>query len=113
ADYETLVNHYPASAYADNALWQAGRLSLDAFVRFDQPRDKAAATRLLRLLVAGYPKSKFVKLVSAQFARDGTARSGDDESVNPAPSPKVSEPAAAERTHATVRDIRRALLPDL
>src|SRR2546423_432930 len=31
AAYEAVVRHYPASGYSDNALWQAGRLSLDAF----------------------------------------------------------------------------------
>ena len=36
AAYEAVVRHYPASGYSDNALWQAGRLSLDAFARFGQ-----------------------------------------------------------------------------
>ena len=34
AVYEALVRRYPASGYSDNALWQAGRLSMDAFARF-------------------------------------------------------------------------------
>src|SRR5262245_44314551 len=32
--YEALVRRYPNSSYSDNALWQAGRLSLDAFEHF-------------------------------------------------------------------------------
>ena len=35
--YELIVKLYPASGYSDNALWQAGRLSLDAYERFGQP----------------------------------------------------------------------------
>src|SRR5579872_5761395 len=36
AAYETIVKRFPASGYSDNALWQAGRLSADAFERFGQ-----------------------------------------------------------------------------
>src|SRR2546430_10090470 len=45
ASYESLVAHYPASGYSDNALWQARSLSLDAYARFKQPRDRES-TRL-------------------------------------------------------------------
>src|SRR5213593_2972094 len=38
--YEAIVAQYPASGYSDNALWQAGHLSLDAFWRFGQTQDK-------------------------------------------------------------------------
>src|SRR6185436_11010119 len=55
--YEVVVARYPASGYGDNALWQAGRLSLDAFLQFGQQRDKEAALRILRRLAAGYPTS--------------------------------------------------------
>src|SRR3954471_15488315 len=48
AAYEAVVRHYPASGYADNALWQAGRLSLDAYARFGQPADKDAGIRALK-----------------------------------------------------------------
>ena len=47
AGYEAVVRHYPASGYSDNALWQAGRLSLDAFARFGQAADKDAGIRML------------------------------------------------------------------
>src|SRR6185503_20150564 len=53
--YEIVVARYPASGYGDNALWQAGRLSLDAFLQFGQQRDKEAALRIFRRLAAGYP----------------------------------------------------------
>src|ERR1700704_5291429 len=65
AAYLTLPRRYPASGYSDNALWQAGRLSLDAFTRFGEDREKAAGVRLLQRLIAGYPTSKLVKDVPA------------------------------------------------
>ena len=66
AAYEALVKHYPASGYSDNALWQAGRLSLDAFARFAQPVDRDAGVRILRKLAAGYPSSRLAKQVPEQ-----------------------------------------------
>ena len=65
AAYRAIVRRYPASGYSDNALWQAGRLSLDAFTRFGEVRDNEAGVRLLRRLVAAYPTSKLVKRVPA------------------------------------------------
>src|SRR5579862_5715667 len=41
--YQRIVARYPKSSYASNALWQAGRLSIDLFFRFNQPGDRAAA----------------------------------------------------------------------
>ena len=40
ASYEAIVRRHPASSYSDNALWQAGRLSLDAFGRFGKQREQ-------------------------------------------------------------------------
>src|SRR5215471_16563398 len=56
--YEAIVKRYPASGYSDDALWNAGRLSLDAYAKFGQPQDKDVAVRLLNRLVAAYPSSK-------------------------------------------------------
>jgi N-acetylmuramoyl-L-alanine amidase len=69
AAYESLVQHYPGSGYSDNALWQAGRLSLDAFVRFGQPSDKDAGMRLLKKLATTYPTSKLAKQVPEQIVK--------------------------------------------
>src|ERR1700674_2402652 len=62
-DYQSIVRQYPASGYSDDALWQAGRLSLDAFARFGQAQDKEMGVRLLRALATGYPASKLAKKV--------------------------------------------------
>ena len=69
ARYEAVVRHYPASSYCDNALWQAARLSLDAYTKFGQAEDKEAGTRLLKQLASMYPTSKLAAQVPAQLAR--------------------------------------------
>src|SRR5712671_7597830 len=69
AAYEAVVRHYPASGYSDNALWQAGRLALDAFARFGGATDKDTGVRLLRRLAASYPTSKLAAQVPEQLSR--------------------------------------------
>jgi N-acetylmuramoyl-L-alanine amidase len=88
AAYLALPRRYPASGYSDNALWQAGRLSLDAFARFGEDRDRSAGVRLLQRLAAGYPTSKLARQVPAAIDAVG--------------------PIAT----ATIRGIHRAVLPD-
>src|SRR5262245_21025954 len=61
--YQTLVRRFPASGYSDDALWQAGRLELDAFARFGEARDKDVGIKLLQRLAADYPTSKLAKRV--------------------------------------------------
>jgi N-acetylmuramoyl-L-alanine amidase len=68
ASYEAIVRRHPTSSYSDNALWQAGRLSLEAFDRFGQQRDNNAGLRLLRLLAAEYPASKLARQVPGVLA---------------------------------------------
>ena len=101
AAYEAIVRHYPASGYSDNALWQAGRLSLDAFARFGQASDKNAGVRNLRRLAAGYPTSKLAKQVPEQLG--GVLPASPDESA---------DRRIVGSTLATIKDIRRAVLPD-
>ena len=68
AAYEALVRRYPTSSYGDNALWQAGRLSLDAFARFGQAADKETGVRILKRLAASFPTSKLARQVPEQLA---------------------------------------------
>ena len=49
--YRAVTRRYPGSAYSDDALWLAARLSFDAFDRFGDVRDKNTAVGLLRFLV--------------------------------------------------------------
>jgi N-acetylmuramoyl-L-alanine amidase len=109
AAYLTLPRRYPSSGYSDNALWQAGRLSLDAFTRFGDDRDKAAGVRLLQRLVAGYPTSKLVKDVPAVIdALAPAVRTPGGIKLREASAPigPVGGPIA------TIRGIRRIVLPD-
>jgi N-acetylmuramoyl-L-alanine amidase len=101
--YEAVVRHYPASGYSDNALWQAGRLALDAFARFSQQTDRDRGVRLLRKLAANYPTSKLVAHVPEQLARADVA---PEDGVGPARTTLQGGPLA------TIRGIRRAVLPD-
>jgi N-acetylmuramoyl-L-alanine amidase len=123
ARYEAVVAHYPASGYSDDALWQAGRLSLDAFAQFGQARDKDAGVRLLKRLAVAYPTSKFAKQVPDQLARADANASGGHTSpplqATEAPAGRASSAAGADphvgpslKNIATIKDIRRAVLPD-
>jgi hypothetical protein len=69
AGYEAVVRQYPASAYSDNALWQGGRLLLDAFSRFGQAADKDAGIKMLKRLAVMYPTSKLARQVPEQLTR--------------------------------------------
>src|SRR6476646_2404753 len=97
SDYQEIVRIHPASGYSDDALWQGGLLSIDAFVRFGQERDRNAGIRLLRSLATEYPTSRRVKEVPDQLARV-------DATVSAAPT--------ADQTAklATIKEIRREVL---
>jgi N-acetylmuramoyl-L-alanine amidase len=107
ADYEALVRQYPLSAYSDDALWFGGLLSLDAFGKFGDEHDRLAAIRLWRALASQYPTSKLAKQVPQQLAKAAKAAELD-------PSARASQPALPGRTSlASLKDIRRAVLPDV
>jgi N-acetylmuramoyl-L-alanine amidase len=96
--YQTIVRQYPTSEYADDSLWQAGRLALDAFERFGQARDKTTGTRLLKLLVGGYPGSKHIKVATDLLARvDAEPPSQRSQKA----SPPASEPTAQRSRKAS------------
>jgi N-acetylmuramoyl-L-alanine amidase len=97
AAYQEIVRLYPASGYSDNALWQAGGLSIDAFLRFGQERDKNTGVRLLRFLTTEYPTSRLVKEVPDQLARLDVVSGG---------------PSGPSARLATIKAIRREVLGD-
>jgi len=101
AEYEAIVRRFPASGYSDDALWQAGRLSLDAFTRFGQQRDKTAGLRLLRALTTQYPSSALAGRVPEQLASLGEA----DATV-------VGTALQTSPRLATIKKIQRTVLPD-
>jgi N-acetylmuramoyl-L-alanine amidase len=65
--YWRLVQRYPSSAYADNALWQAGNLSMEAFRRFSGEPDKQRAAQLFHWLRDQYPHSSLAARAAGQL----------------------------------------------
>jgi N-acetylmuramoyl-L-alanine amidase len=135
AAYLLIPRRFPASGYSDDALWRAGRLSLDAFARFGNSGDRDSGQRLLKRLAAGYPASKLAKLVPAALEDLAPPASATPAPAAPAPQaaataspaagPVASAPSAATtRTSgpsrgargtgptATIRSIRRSVLTD-
>ena len=134
AAYEKIVHRYPASAYCDNALWQAGNLAILAYGRFGKTADRDTAVRLLTHLKEQYPSSSLVARVGDALRSADTIRatataqarsaSKPAPSVRTAPPPAPSEPAldrtdkpadaAPAVTGGTIalRDIKRSALPD-
>ncbi len=69
ASYERVVRRYPASGYADNALWQGSELSRLAWERFGEDADKRTGVRLLKQLKAGYSSSSLLPGIEPALAR--------------------------------------------
>jgi N-acetylmuramoyl-L-alanine amidase len=125
--YQAVVRRYPTSGYCDNALWQAARLSLDAFARFGAPSDQQTAVRLLHLLATEYPSGKLAARVPAELAlaeaSQPTARpaaptgvpraAAPDSAVRPATSRPQSDAASSGRETAVVTAVRREVLPEV
>jgi N-acetylmuramoyl-L-alanine amidase len=127
AAYERVVRRYPASGYADNALWQGAELSRLAWERFGDEADNRTGVRLLKLLRSGYPSSSLVSGVDEALARFDTVKAAPATAapsalvapVQPAPRAPVRAGARlVESTGAvpggvvTVRGISRTPLPD-
>jgi N-acetylmuramoyl-L-alanine amidase len=113
--YEAIVTQYPASAYSDNALWQAGHLALDAFWRFGEVQDKETCVRLLQRLAASYPTSRLAKQVPEEMRRATPPPPSPAGDLRPRPQPPSPAQPASPRSAtpiATIREIRRVVLPD-
>ena len=122
--YQTLVRRFPASGYSDDALWQAGRLELDAYTRFGESRDKDVGVRLLQRLAADYPTSKLAKRVSETLTTFASAKPQDPAKTPVArvvapppltgkPIPAAYGPTAPAAPIATIRSVKRTVLSDV
>ena len=110
AAYEGVVKQYPASGYSDDALWNAGRLCIDAYAKFGQAPDRDRAVRLLTRLGAAYPTSKFARQVPEQLARlEGAGAMPAHLSPPAAIGPPPDGGREVPRAIATIRDIRRTV----
>src|SRR5687768_6500803 len=110
--YRDLARLFPTSGYSDNALWQAGMLSADAYRQFGDPVDRSTALSILESVPARFPTSSRAKEVPAQIARlqDPAPRAPAAPAARPpAPAAKTSATAVAP---ATLTAIRREVLPD-
>ena len=123
AAYERVVRRYPASGYADNALWQGAELSRLAWERFGNDADRKTGVRLLKLLESGYPSSSLLTGAEQALARFEAVKTTPPAAppaappqVSPAstrPAPKPVEIAdAVPAGVVTVRGISRTALPD-
>ncbi len=90
--YEAIVRRYPASAYCDNALWQAAGLLKLAFTKSGDAADRQSAERLLVWLRREYPSSSLVTGAEAQLAELAAAA--------PIPTP-AGEPASGATPQQT------------
>jgi N-acetylmuramoyl-L-alanine amidase len=95
--YWAFVRRYPATGYADNALWQAASLSSLAFERFAEDRDKHRTVQLLQWLRDQYPHSPLRAKASAQV----------DLLTAVEVEPVASQP------ESTIRSVRRDVLPEV
>ena len=107
ASYEKIVRRYPASGYADNALWQAANLALLAFDRSGDQSDRKDAIRLLNMLTRGYSSSSLVPEAQAtlQDIANSSAAGTSFRLPSTAPStelrPGKAEATRVERSEAT------------
>ena len=115
SSFESIVRRFPASGYADNALWQAASLADAAYQRLNRQEDRDRAMRFYRWLVQEYPSSSFVKQANAKIASLGSMTT---PTITPAPvtvttapvGPAVAPIPSPER--ATLTSIQRVVLPN-
>lgn len=123
AAYERIVRRYPASAYSDNALWQAGNLALLAFDEYGNAADRKDGIRLLTLLRTEYPSSSLraraVSIVNERQAAPPAVAAvpAAQTPVVPPPRPRAAaapslETAPPARSAVAIRDVKRSQLPD-
>lgn len=67
SSYWAIVRRFPASGYADNALWQAAAASTESLRRFGDTRDRQTALRMLEWLKSEYPTASLAKRAAAEL----------------------------------------------
>lgn len=115
--YEALVRKFPRSGYSDNALWQAGNLSLLAFDEFRQTADRRTGLRLLALLRTQYPSSSLGARAAAIIRQRERAAAAPPAPVPTPPPPAAVVPPPAAPTPppaggVAIRAVKRTELPE-
>ena len=120
AGYEAVVRHYPASSYSDDALWNAGRLELDAFATLRAAGGQGRSGTFVQPPRGGLSEQQTGKADSADMARTvAPAPAATRPALTPAApvdaeprersAPLDKQPAASV---ATIKDVRRAVMAD-
>jgi len=97
--YWNFARRYRSNGFVDNALWQAATLSMDAFVRFGEERDKHRAVQLFQWLRDQYPHSSLSPKARAQLDHL-TAQ-------------QVEQTTAAGTGDTVIRAVQRQVLPEV
>jgi N-acetylmuramoyl-L-alanine amidase len=110
ADYEDLVLRHPTSEHCDDALWNAGVLSSDAFKKYGDELERSAAIRLLLRLASEYPTSKLAPKAPQLIAtmQSAVARGAVTAAARAKPPAASAKPSRV----ATISAINRVALPD-
>ena len=115
SEYEGVVRRYPSSSYSDDALWNAGQLSVLAFEKFGEAQDRGTAERLLRLLASEYPSSKWVRQAASQsaaLAKTAPAPTAASSVASAPPRPLTPASGVTPRV-TTVSRITREIFPEV
>jgi N-acetylmuramoyl-L-alanine amidase len=129
--YEDMAKLFPTSGYADNALWQGGRLAGDAFWQFGDAMDRATALKLFSQLTSRFPSSPLARQSAEHTKRLAQAKAvpasqqalatdgAPTKPSQPPPAPPVAAPSisrsttpAAAAAAASLTAIRREVLPE-
>src|SRR5262245_40183114 len=114
AEYEGLVQKYPAISYADDALWFGGWLAADAFDKYGEENERTEASRLWSAIPQNYSASKYVKLVPKQISELGAKARAPGATPPPArvaSSATPPAPAVARQTPPVARPAPPAVQP--
>ena len=105
--FEILVRRFPASGYADNALFQAASLAHAAYEKFQRPQERSRAIRYYEWLVKEYPTSTFVKRANARLESLSAAVPSTPATRAEAPPP--SPPSTTREPPAVLASIERTV----
>jgi N-acetylmuramoyl-L-alanine amidase len=113
-DYERLVVKYPASAYADNALWQGAGLWSLAYDVSGEETDRRESMRLLTWMRREYPASSLNREVAGRLAALAASAPVTGATTMPAPAGTPiagPAPATAPGKAAVLKSVTHTALP--
>jgi N-acetylmuramoyl-L-alanine amidase len=124
--YEAIVRQFPASAYCDNALWDAALLLEQTWQRYGQRKDRDDAVRVFTWLSRSYPgalarqSTAHVATLTTQAAPPAAAAMtssteqqapGPRDTVASDPAPQAPGGSTRPAPSTTLKGITRSTLP--